>query len=226
VARKKYNSANDEIQRLTSQNNTLQQQVNDLTSSNKSMSAEYSSYKTDCEASQRKLEAYQTAIQEEFNKQAQMEHLLDSAVQDFAGHGVMVYAKDGRVFVNMEDQLMYKSGSSKVNEEGKQALAAIASALNSYPDLQVIVVGHTDDTPFKGSNKDNLSLSTERANSVVRILRDEYSVNPDRLVAAGQGVYAPVADNTTPEGKAKNRRTEIILNPNYQKIWSTVENKQ
>src|SRR6476620_351742 len=92
VARKKYNSANDEIQRLTSQNNTLQQQVNDLTSSNKSMSAEYSSYKTDCEASQRKLEAYQTAIQEEFNKQAQMEHLLDSAVQDFAGHGVMVYA--------------------------------------------------------------------------------------------------------------------------------------
>jgi len=87
----------------------------------------------------------------------------------------------------------------------------------------VYVVGNTDDKKFKKGNSDNLSLSTERANGVVRVLRDDYQVDPTLLVAAGKGKYAPVADNSTEEGRAKNRRTEIILNPDLLKLWESVQ---
>ena len=123
----------------------------------------------------------------------------------------------------MEDKLLYKSGSAVLGEEGKKALGNIASALNQYPDLKVVVMGNTDDQKFKNSNTDNLSLSTERANAVVRVLRDSYQVDPVRLTAAGKGKYAPVADNTSPEGRAKNRRTEIILRPDLVKLWQSVQ---
>jgi len=86
------------------------------------------------------------------------------------------------------------------------------------------VIGNTDDKKFKGSS-DNMSLSTERANGVVRILANDYKVDPTRLTAAGKGKYNPVADNKTEEGRAKNRRTEIILNPDWEKVWETVEAK-
>src|SRR6185295_10100308 len=144
---------------------------------------------------------------------------LEAALADFNEKGVHVYEKDGLVYVNMQDNLMYKSGSSAMSEDGKKALGSLASALNDYPNLRVYVVGHTDDVKFKKGNSDNLSLSTERANGVVRVLRDDYQVDPTRLTAAGKGKYAPVGDNTTAEGRAKNRRTEIILNPDLERLW-------
>ena len=111
-----------------------------------------------------------------------------------------------------------------IGNDGKKALEALATALNGYPNLKVIVVGHTDDVMFKkGNNDDNLSLSTERANGVTRALR-ENNVDPLRLTSAGQGKYHPVGDNTTKEGRAKNRRTEIILNPDLLKLWESVQN--
>ena len=111
-----------------------------------------------------------------------------------------------------------------MGEAGKNALGSLASALNDYPNLKVIVMGHTDDVHVKGK-ADNLSLSTERANGVLRILRDSYNVDPTRLTAAGQGKYNPVADNSTEEGRAKNRRTDIILNPDMERIWRSAAEK-
>ncbi|MCU7549398.1 OmpA family protein [Chitinophagaceae bacterium LB-8] len=224
VSSKKYKSAMSTVDGLNAQISTLQQQVNELTATNKSLSSEYSSYKTDCEAKQKKYEEYRNALAEARDKMMEVQKALEAAEADFKEKGVDVYGKDGRVYVNMQDNLMYASGSSKLTENGKKALEGLASALNQYPNLQVIVVGHTDDVPFKkGINTDNMSLSTERANGVVRALRDDYSVSPERLVAAGQGKYAPVADNATAEGKAKNRRTEIILNPDLKRVWETAQ---
>jgi chemotaxis protein MotB len=233
VSSKKYKEANDQIQSLTATNNTLQQQVNDskqqvsdLTNSNRSMDSKFSSYKSSCEEAQRKLEIYQAALREQYETIKKMEDVINTAVAEFAGHGIEVFEKEGRVYVDMQDKLLYTTGSSKMGDEGKQALSSLANALNQYPNLQVIVVGYTDSVSFrKGSDKDNLSLSTERANGVVRELRS-LGVNPDRLVAAGQGKYNPIADNSTEEGRAKNRRTEIILNPDLMKIWEHVENSQ
>ncbi|HET6723252.1 MAG TPA: OmpA family protein, partial [Chitinophagaceae bacterium] len=88
--------------------------------------------------------------------------------------------------------------------------------------LKVIVVGNTDDVKMKGA-KDNWTLSTERANGVVRTLRDSYKVDPTRLTAAGKGKYNPIADNTTAEGRAKNRRTEIVLNPDWRRVWESIK---
>ena len=118
--------------------------------------------------------------------------------------------------------MLYKSGSAVVGEDGKKVLGDIAAALNEYPDLRIVVVGNTDDQKFKNSNTDNLSLSTERANGVVRVLRD-YKVDPNRLTSAGKGKYNPISDNTTAEGRAKNRRTEIILRPDLVKLWQSVQ---
>src|SRR5262249_12049338 len=141
---------------------------------------------------------------------------------DFKDKGVEVYYKGGLVYVDMEDNLLYKSGSASLGEDGKKALGMLASALNDYPKLKVIVVGNTDDKLVKKGG-DNWSLSTERANGVVRILRDAYQVDPTRLTSAGKGKYAPVADNTTEEGRAKNRRTEIVLNPDLDRLWESVQ---
>jgi len=225
---KKLTTANAEIEQLktansdlTSKNTGLQKQVDNLTASNKSLNEEYSRYKNDCAMTKQKLDAYRAAFMEVHNTMEEVEKKIETALQDFHDKGVEVHEKDGMVYINMQDNLLYKSGSSSLSDEGKTALGSVASALNEYPKLRVFVVGNTDDVKFKNSNIDNLSLSTERANGVVRVLRDSYQVDPTRLVAAGKGKYAPVADNTTAEGRAKNRRTEIILNPDLVKLWQS-----
>jgi chemotaxis protein MotB len=230
VSNKKHQASVGEVQRLTAENNTLQQQVStckqqvdQLTESNKSTNAQFSSYKSECEAAKEKLNAYRSAMMEEIKTLKAMGDVIEQAVDEFTGRGMEVDEKNGRIYVSFEEGLLYTSGSANISESGLKALEALSGALNKYPNLQVIVVGHTDNVKFKGGINDNLNLSTQRANGVVRALRDKFSVAPERLVAAGQGGYAPIADNSTVEGRAKNRRTEIILNPDYEKIWSHVQ---
>jgi chemotaxis protein MotB len=124
----------------------------------------------------------------------------------------------------MQDNLMYKSGSAALSPDGKKALGNLAAVLQEYPKLEVIVVGNTDTVHVKGV-KDNWSLSTERANGVVRALTKDYNIDPARLTAAGKGKFSPIADNSTAEGRAKNRRTEIVLNPDWQRIWQSVKDE-
>jgi chemotaxis protein MotB len=233
---KKLEAANTQIQQLQSANTQLQSanselaskqkaletQVNTLITSNKSVKDEFSRYKSDCEASREQLRQYQDALKADYNALDEMEKKIDDALADFKGKGVEVYQKDRIIYVDMQDNLMYKRGSSALGAEGKKALANLATALNNYPKLKVVVVGHTDDKKFKNSGTDNLSLSTERANGVVRVLRD-CKVDPVRLTAAGKGKYDPIADNATAEGRAKNRRTEIILRPDLVKLWESVQ---
>jgi chemotaxis protein MotB len=140
---------------------------------------------------------------------------------DFKDRGVDVEYKNGLVYVSMADNLLYKTGSAALGQNGKEALATLANVLNNYPNLKVIVVGHTDDVQTK-KGTDNWSLSTERANGVVRLLTDTYNVEPSRITAAGKGKYDPVAENTSEAGRAKNRRTDIILNPDLVKVWNSV----
>ena len=227
---KKLDAANAQVQQLQATNNELlakqkdlQSQVDNLTASNKTMSAEFSSYKSGCEATRQKLQAIQASVEEDYNTLDAVEKRINDALVNFENKGVEVYEKNRVIYVDMEDNLLYKSGSACLGDEGKKALAALASALNDYPNLKVTVVGHTDDQKFKNTNTDNLSLSTERANGVVRLLRDSYHVDPKRLTAAGKGKYDPIADNATAEGRAKNRRTEIILNPDLLKLWENAK---
>jgi chemotaxis protein MotB len=114
---------------------------------------------------------------------------------------------------------MFPSGSARINEGGKKALSVIADILMEYPLVNAIIVGNADSMKVVKGYRDNWSLSTERANAIVRTLRDMYGVDPARLTAAGKSEYHPIASNATPEGRAKNRNSYIIINPDLSRIW-------
>lgn len=142
------------------------------------------------------------------------------------GDQLQVKIRDGKIYVTMSEKLLFKSGSYTVEPEGKRALKQIAEVIKNQTDFTVMVEGHTDNVPIRTKCiQDNWDLSVLRATSVVRILTEEYGVDPKILVAAGRGEHDPVASNDTPEGRAKNRRTEIILIPKLDKIMQLLETK-
>lgn len=129
--------------------------------------------------------------------------------------------KNGKVYVTLSNKLLFTSGSTVVDEAGKNALSKLANVLNDNKDIHVMVEGHTD----TDKGLDNWDLSVKRATSIVRILSDDYKVDPTRVTASGRGEFMPVASNKTAEGKGKNRRTEIILTPNLDELF-TILNAQ
>lgn len=145
---------------------------------------------------------------------------LKEALFNFDGKGLSVEERDGKVYVSLENNLLFPSGSWTVNKTGKQALDQLATVLAQNPDLNVMVEGHTDSDPFNSSTavKDNWDLSVMRATAIVKILTETTGVNPARITAAGRSEFLPVASNKTSEGKAKNRRTEIIITPDLSEI--------
>jgi chemotaxis protein MotB len=119
----------------------------------------------------------------------------------------------------MSDKLLFKSGSVAVENKGKEAIKLLADVLGKNPDIDILIEGHTDNVPIKTAvYKDNWDLSVARATSIVRILTEEYKIEPTRLTASGKGEFSPRASNETPDGRALNRRTEIILSPKLDEI--------
>lgn len=169
-------------------------------------------------AKQQELEQQQAATR------AELEALRNSVTQallGFADKGLKVETKDGKVYVSMENKLMFPSASWTVSKEGANAIKELAKVLESDTSLNIMVEGHTDNDAYRGSSsvKDNWDLSVMRATSIVKLLL-QYGpdINPARIEACGHGEYAPKVSNSTPEGKAANRRTEIILTPNLNKL--------
>lgn len=154
-------------------------------------------------------------------KEAQMQQLKDaisSALHNFEGKGLTVVHKNGKIYVSMENKLLFGSGSWAVGTEGKKAVEQLASVLSQNKDINVLIEGHTDDVPYTGTTViDNWDLSVKRATAIVRILEDK-GVKPQQITAAGRSEFVPVDSNKTSEGKAKNRRIEIILAPNLDQI--------
>ena len=216
---KEANSRNAELTRNVDQ---LNSQVASLSDQNKQATSEFEQYRQQCDNMQAKYKNANDVLRNQESILKQIEEKLETALADLKGRGLSVNYKRGLLFVSMEDQLLFKSGSSKIDKQGTEALAKISEVMNDYPDVKVIVVGNTDDKMFK-SGSDNWTLSTERANGVVRALRDVYKIDPARLTSAGRGRFDPVADNSTEEGRAKNRRIDIIFNPDMDKLWDSIE---
>lgn len=154
-------------------------------------------------------------------KEAQMQQLknaISSALHKFEGNGLTVVHKNGKIYVSMENKLLFNSGSWAVGSEGKKAIEQLAGVLSKNPDINVLIEGHTDNVPYKGATIiDNWDLSVKRATAIVRILKIK-GVNPTQITAAGRSEFSPIESNKTKEGKAKNRRIEIILAPNLDEI--------
>ncbi|MDY2585912.1 OmpA family protein [Winogradskyella aquimaris] len=156
-------------------------------------------------------------------KDANMRALKDAiskALTNFEGKGLTVEQRDGKVYVSMENKLLFESGSWYVGAQGKQAVKQLGSVLAENPDIAILIEGHTDNVPYKGNAQlsGNWDLSTKRATAIVNILRENNAINPENLTAAGRGEYAPIATNNTSEGRAKNRRIEVILTPKLDEI--------
>ncbi len=149
-----------------------------------------------------------------------LKNAVSNALTNFEGKGLTVEQRDGKVYVSMENKLLFGSGSWTVNAEGRKAVQQLGQVLAQNSDIAVLIEGHTDNVPYAGSGQinSNWDLSTKRATSIVQILRENSGIDPVNLTAAGRGEFAPIAVNTTPEGKAKNRRIEVILTPKLDEI--------
>ena len=181
------------------------------------------------------LDSLNTKLQERSAKVSELENILsrkDAAVDSlkkritnallgFADKGISVYEKNGKVYVSMEEALLFPSGSTKVQPEGIDALNKLAQALESNSDINVMVEGHTDDVTMngKGDIKDNWDLSVMRATSIVKILLQDAKIDPSRLMASGVSEYDPVDPPKTKEARQKNRSTDINLTPKLTELF-------
>lgn len=155
----------------------------------------------------------------------QLRDAIKKALTDFSAGELSVYTKDGKVYVSMSDKLLFKSGSTLVESKGVEALGKIADVVKKNPDIQVNIEGHTDNVPYASNGgllKDNWDLSLMRASSVLHIMTDKYKVNAKQIIGSGRGEFFPIESNATPDGRAKNRRTEIILTPKIDQLFNLI----
>ena len=150
----------------------------------------------------------------------QLKNAISKALTDFEGKGLTVVQRDGKVYVSMENKLLFESGSWAVGVQGKKAVQQLGTVLGDNPEIAVLIEGHTDNVPYTGTNQisGNWDLSTKRATAIVNILQENKAINPENLTAAGRGEFAPIANNDTAENKAKNRRIEVILTPKLDEV--------
>lgn len=234
---KKYDTLNDAYTALE-QNSSIA--IADNVQKNRELLAQLEAKELALEAENDRLLKLEADMQERSQRIAELEALIaskDQAMLDlknaiskaltaFEGKGLTVEQRDGKVYVSMENKLLFKSGSWAVGTEGRVAIEQLGTVLEDNPDIVVLIEGHTDNDPFssRGQIANNWDLSTKRATAIVQILSENTAINPKSLTAAGRGEFAPIASNETTEGKSKNRRIEIVLTPKLDEISKLLNN--
>ncbi|HBH48389.1 MAG TPA: hypothetical protein DDX98_07100 [Bacteroidales bacterium] len=178
------------------------------------------------EARNRRLMELEDKLNEKDAAVDALKQKVSAALMGFEGQGLTVTKKNGKIYVSLEEQLLFGSGSTTVDAKGVSALKKLAAVLEQNPDINITVEGHTDDVPVVPGSQlvDNWDLSVRRATSIIRILTENSSINPKRLTASGRGEYMPVNTAKSAEARQKNRRTEIILTPNLDDLFEILEN--
>ena len=150
---------------------------------------------------------------------------ISKALIGLEGEGLTIEQRNGKVYISLEEDLLFASGKYIVNNGGIAALNKLATALSAQVDLEILVEGHTDNVPLSGKGlvKDNWDLSVMRATNVVKVLTENQSLNPLQLTAAGRAEFVPIASNETKEGRGSNRRIEMILSPNLDDLFDLLE---
>jgi chemotaxis protein MotB len=211
---------NNNITNLQKTNAILQQQVSDL---QRQMDSATRTAAGELAQSQKRLETLQSLIDQQRKTTTELRQKMTDALKGFNSNELSVSIKNGKVYVSLQENLLFPSGSAAVNPKGKQALGRLAGVLTINPDINVNIEGHTDSIPIRGRYEDNWALSVARATSIVRILTRDYGIDPVRIIASGHSQYDPVDTNSTAEGKARNRRTEIILTPKLDELYKIIE---
>ncbi len=206
---------------LNSANAMLKAKETELNEKEKNLEA----LQKDYEAKNKRLEEVNKALAAKQREVDAIKTKISDALVGFQNKGLQVETKDGKVYVSMEDKLMFASGSWAVSKEGLQAIKELAKILEENKDLNISVEGHTDNLAYNGSGnvKDNWDLSVMRATAIVKEILKAGKIAPERISASGRGEYAPKAPNTTADNRAKNRRTEIILTPKISEVLELVK---
>jgi chemotaxis protein MotB len=231
---------NKELDALREQNRILKKQYDDLQAMQKNLSTASQKEMKDLlkkiQQSEESLQQKEDELREKnkkymelqaaMEKQAEMLAMLKKKVTDaligFEGKGLSVVQKNGKVYVSVDEKLLFKSGKWNIEKPGMEALAEISKILEQNTDINIVVEGHTDNVKYTGAGTsaliDNWDLSVKRATTVVRTLLKDTTIDPARITAAGRGEFVPLDTNETNEGKQKNRRTEIILTPKFDEL--------
>lgn len=197
----------------------LTQKISNLSNQTSQQQNQLSQSQQDLQQQQQKLQQLQNLLAQQKAASAELKNKMTEALKGFSSNDLSVYQKDGKVYVSLSENLLFPSGSAVVNPKGVDALSKLAAVLNLNNEVAVDIEGHTDSIPIRGKYADNWDLSTARANSIVRILVNNYKVDPKRVISSGHSYYDPIASNATADGRAKNRRTEIILSPKLEEMY-------
>jgi len=170
------------------------------------------------ESRSKRISALEALIKSKEAAMQKLKNAISEALVSFEGKGLTVENRDGKIYVSMENKLLFQSGKWNIGAKGKLAVIELAKVLVKNPTINVLIEGHTDNDPYHGTViKDNWDLSVKRATAIVRVLQSK-NVSPKQITAAGRSEYIPVASNKSSTGKAKNRRIEIVLSPNLDEV--------
>lgn len=245
VGKKKYVASQNHVSKLQQDSARASETIKDLKTDLQRSEMKYNKYKEETENQKAALMAQLEdqgikldqkdkalalraqrlqALEERLNQQQQIVDNLRKTVEDalvnIDDEDLSVEVKNGKVYVSLSDKLLFPSGSAKLNKEGEDAIGKLAEVLKQNQKINIDVVGHTDSIPINTAKySDNWDLSTARATTITRLLTEKYSVGGNRLTASGMSDFSPVATNSTKEGRAKNRRTEIILTPKLEELF-------
>ena len=210
----KVKDLNDQKASLLNENSLVQNDLKALSSASKMTIADQA----------RRLKSLQDMIQAQKNVMSKLKNSIADALMNYKTDELSVYIKDGMVYVSLAEKLLFKSGSDVVDPKGKEALKSLALVITNTKDITVMIEGHTDNVPIKTKlYKDNWDLRTARATSIVRILTVDNGFDTNRITASGRGQFHPIKENETAEGRAGNRRTEVILSPDLKEIYKLLE---
>lgn len=215
---------NDQILYLKSSNQDLIKQMGDMTT----LTTKGAENLEKSLESMREKDLTIMRLQDAVNRKDSVTLALVTSLKGVLGNmndeDIIINVEKGVVFISISDKLLFESGSYKVTDKAKEVLSKVAQVVNNKPEFEFMVEGHTDNVPIsKPGIQDNWDLSVLRATAVVRILQEDYNVNPARMTAAGRSYYVPVAENDTPEHKSLNRRTRIVILPKLDQFYSMIE---
>ncbi len=209
----------DSITTLQGNIRELNNRVNVLGDEKENTKRQLKSTNEQIAAQRARLEQLQALLDQQKEAAEALRNKIAEALKGFNSSELTVKMKNGKVYISMQESLLFPSGSANVNPKGKDALSKVAGVLNTSSDININIEGHTDSIPIRTAKfADNWELSTARATSIAHVLIDDYKVTPAKLVASGRSEFDPLASNSTPEGRAQNRRTEIILEPRLDKL--------
>lgn len=231
VSNKKFTASEARVDQLQKENENTKDQLMKVKDEKAALQQEYASVqkslltsssesKMTIDEQQRRLNKLQDIIDSQAEITNRLRTSIANALMNYKADELTVYLKDGKVHVSLAENLLFKSGSDVVDPKGKEALKSLAEVLNSSEDFTVSIEGHTDNVPIKTATfGDNWDLSTARATTIVRLLTSEYGFDSERITASGRSEFHPIESNLTEEGRASNRRTEVILSPDLQEIY-------